>query len=269
VVDPRPETDPTGAPDFVGVGAQRSGTSWWFSCLLRHPQIEGPTGGEKELHYFDPYYVRSFGASDIAGYHAKFPEVRSVRGGMLRGEWTPRYMYDFWTPRLLAMAAPQARLLVMLRDPLERYRSGVELESRLFGRDRARGVATANTALARSRYHEQLNRLLDYFPRSQMLVLQYEQCSAETERQFERTLAFLGISDPAPEGVIPSRPAGQWMHKRELPDYMRDGVVEELRDDVHLVVSSFPEIDIGLWPNFAAVKQEAEPRSERRRAESR
>ena len=111
----------TGPPDFVGVGTQRSGTTWWFKTLLGHPQIRPPRGRRKELHFFDRFCARELLDADVAEYHELFPR----KPGQITGEWTPRYMHDFWTPRLLARAAPEAKLLIMFRDPVERYRSGV------------------------------------------------------------------------------------------------------------------------------------------------
>ena len=111
----------TGPPDFIGVGTQRSGTTWWFQTLLGHPQIRPPRGRRKELHFFDRFCAQELRDADIAEYHELFPR----RPGQIAGEWTPRYMHDFWTPRLIARAAPEAKLLIMFRDPVERFRSGV------------------------------------------------------------------------------------------------------------------------------------------------
>lgn len=243
------------APDFVGVGTQRSGTSWWFATLQRHPQISPGTESRKELHYFDRFCREGFGAGDIAAYHAKFPGS----GGLLRGEWTPRYMCDFWTPRLLSRAAPEARLLVLLRDPVERYRSGVEHESVLNGGDRLQQLKLiVNVALERSRYHRQLTRLLDYFPRSQLLLLQYERCVADPRREFRRTLDFLGAAEFELDEAELRKTAGTVTRRSELPAQLREALVGELGQDVSMLRSDFPELDLGLWPDFA-IEQSGAP----------
>ena len=77
----------TGPPDFIGVGTQRSGTTWWFRTLLGHPQIRPPRGRRKELHFFDRFCTRELGDGDIAEYHELFPRLP----GQIAGEWTPRY----------------------------------------------------------------------------------------------------------------------------------------------------------------------------------
>ena len=95
-------------------------------------------------------------------------------------------MLDAWTPRLLRRAAPDARLLVLVRDPVERFRSGRTLaENRLTVGSTAR--AAANAAFGRGLYADQLLRLWRVFPREQVLVLQYERCVADARSELRRT----------------------------------------------------------------------------------
>ena len=111
-------------------------------------------------------------------------------------------MLDVWTPALLREAAPEARLLVLLRDPVERFRSGRTLaENRFTVGSTAR--AAANAAFNRGIYADQLMRLWTAFPREQVLVLQYERCVADTRTQLERTYAFMGLAPEIPAGLDP------------------------------------------------------------------
>ncbi|MGE5281966.1 MAG: sulfotransferase family protein [Chloroflexota bacterium] len=238
---------PPGPPDFVGVGAQRAGTSWWFSLLLQHPGVDYGVERKKELHYFDRFADREFGAEDVARYHALFPRS----GDLLRGEWTPRYMFDFWTPRLLARAAPEARILVMLRDPVERFSSGIAHEEALHGSQPWQRKLFAGSALARSRYAEQLDRLGDHFPRSQILVLQYERCLADPLAFYGKTLEFLGLAPFELEPSQVQRPVGRLTSRSPLPAEAHRAVVTELREDVNRLAAAFPEIDLSLWADFA------------------
>ena len=99
------------------------------------------------------------------------------REGGVAGEWTPGYMIDFWTPELIARAAPEARVLVLLRDPLERFRSGLTHTD-----DASRAALThrdAAGAFQRGLYAQQLRRLFDAFPRERVLVQQYEACRTD------------------------------------------------------------------------------------------
>ena len=78
---------------------------------------------------------------------------------------------------LLRKAAPDARLLVMLRDPVARYRSAI---ARLHRLAEERGdrvlLASVSDATWRGFYYEQLRHVFDLFPREQVLVLQFERC---------------------------------------------------------------------------------------------
>lgn len=231
-----------GPPDFVGVGAQRSGTSWWFSVLLEHP---GVAAGEKELHYFDRFGARDFGAREVARYHALFPPP----GAQLRGEWTPRYMHDFWVPALLAQAAPRARLLAILRDPIDRFRSALGLDlDRGDGRPPASdGPMFVSDALERGRYHRQLARLLDHFPAEQLLVLQYERCVAEPEDAYRQTISFLGLDPHEPDPAALRRRVGRVRSPAPLPAHLERHLVAELAEDVDLLLTRFPQLDPTLW----------------------
>lgn len=120
----------TGPPDFVGVGAQRCGSSWWFRAIRSQPQVE-PSPLGKETHYFDCFWAQKPPPDLAEGYGALFPRPE----GRITGEWTPRYMSDLSSIRLLRDAAPEARILAMLRDPVERYRSAVARFGRLFAEE--------------------------------------------------------------------------------------------------------------------------------------
>ena len=236
----------TGPPDFIGVGTQRSGTTWWFQTLLGHPQIRPPRGRRKELHFFDRFCAQELSAADVAAYHDLFPR----RPGQIAGEWTPRYMHDFWTPPLLARAAPEARLLIMFRDPIERFRSGVP--HRLSRAAGARLDAVTADAIERGRYATQLRRLLAYHDESRLLILQYEKCVADPAAQYRRTLGFLGVdAEHRHEGFERRRGTTQAAAKQPLWDDMIDGLHAVLEPEVRALAALTPEIDVSLWQNFA------------------
>jgi len=229
----------------VGIGAQRCGTSWWYDSVRRNPGIQrSPLG--KEVHYFDRFW-RGDEPDDIAGEYASlFPR----RPGHIVGEWTPRYMADHWAVRLLRKAAPSARLLVMLRDPISRYRSAV---ARLERKAEERGgrvlLPQVNDAVWRGFYFEQLRHVFDLFPRDQVLVLQFERCVSDPVTEMQRTCRFLGMDPPEefPERLMEHKQAG-----RQTRGLMQD-VTEELaaryREDSLRLAELCPEIDLSLWPS--------------------
>ena len=169
----------------------------------------------------------------------------------MTGEWTPVYLAAPWVPAMLAAAAPEAKLLVTLRDPIERYLSGLQRHHRT-----ARATGEPLNAMApleafmRGFYHAQLTRLLAHFERSRVLVLQYERCVRDPLGELQHTFAFLDLKDM---GFVPDLEAhpNRQAEKPELHLDARRALVEAYTPDVSELVRGFPEIDLALWPNFA------------------
>jgi hypothetical protein len=202
----------------------------------------------KELHYFDRFWEGEVPADFAERYHALFPRPE----GSITGEWTPRYMLDFWALPLLKRAAPEAKILVMLRDPIERYRSGIEYERRQIDEsDQVWELSRVSEAVYRSMYFEQLRHVFASFEPAQVLVLQYERCKADPIGEMQRTHRFLGIE---PLGELPEkaverkRPPAE---KPELPAAHRAELILRLRDDVERLAELVPSIDLALWPDFS------------------
>ena len=163
-------------------------------------------------------------------------------------------MYDFWSLRLLARAAPDTKLLVMLRDPVERFRSGLAKHLRkLEGRDAPLDLDAAAEALFRGMYAEQLRRVFELFPRERVLVIQYERCARDPVGEMGATLEFLGLE---PFAEPPDRLLGlrrRAAHpKPPLDEALREDLIAHLRADVARLAQLCPELDLSLWPNFAA-----------------
>ena len=233
-----------GPPDFVGVGAHRSGTTWLYEMIVAHPGIAVPPGRQKEIHFFDAFWEGGFTGADVERYHRYFPRPP----GALVGEWTPRYMFDTWTPRMLAAAAPAARVLVLLRDPVARYVShlGTHLsrgEARV-----TRGPHVSGIAFARSLYTGQLDAILRHFPRERLLVQQFERCMLEPEGELRRTYGFLGLDpDFLPEDRSRRVNVGGAI---EFEPQLREDVAAALTPDAVELAHRFPEIDLSLWPGL-------------------
>jgi hypothetical protein len=271
-------TGPVGPPDFVGIGVQKAGTTWWYDLITAHPGVRENASGRKEVHFFtrywegphcpadsmgpgerpgpislrtlasrlDPLGEWSFGAN-VDSYHRFFP----VRPGSITGEWSPRYLADWWGPPCLAAAAPHARLLVIVRDPVERYCSALTRVTTV------RSVRPNDSVevFERGCYASQLRRLRDWFPANQMLVLQYERCVAEPATELRRTYEFLGLDNPGftPEGL--SNPVNKTVApKVSLDASWLDRLRRAYESEVRELVAEYPEIDVTRWPNFASLR---------------
>src|SRR4051794_37675476 len=246
-----PEGWSTGPPDFVGVGAQHCGTTWWWRQIAGHPGTSLAAGlHRKEIHFFTPLTgLERLSEEQRRGYERYFPRP-SGTGPV--GEWTPRYMFDPWSVPLLAQAAPEAKMLLMVRDPVKRYWTGVARE-RAYARERGEAdiaPAMVEEQFERGLYWSQVQRVLDHFPRERVLVLQHERCVASFAQQLERTYAFLGLD-------LGFRFESERYQPRESPDRARDAresarLAEAYGPDAARLAAIAPEIDLSLWPSVAA-----------------
>jgi len=233
-----------GPPDFVGIGAQKAGTTWWYGLVVAHPGVWSRPDVHKERHFLSRFGATSFGPEEAKAYHGWFPRRR----GTIAGEWTPEYLYCPWVPGLLDEAAPGARLLLILRDPVERFCSGVAHERREAG---ARGAATTAEALSRGFYHQAMSHWWRHFDDSRLLVLQYERCAADPEGQLAQTYRFLGLDDSFVPPAIRRPVSVTRKGKPTLSDDVRRRLVEMYLPDVMALSERLPQLDLSLWSNFA------------------
>jgi hypothetical protein len=229
-----------GPRDFVGVGAQKGGTSWWYELIIQHPGVYQRAGIPKERHYLTRFCVEPFGPAEVAAYRGWFPRVE----GTITGEWTPDYFAYPWVAPLLAMAAPDAKILVLLRDPVERFRSGLTFRLRMGAPHTS---ATVVDAVRQGFYARHLTRLLEFFPSDQVLVLQYERCRADPGGELARTYGFLGL-DPYEPGEIRREVNVSGAGKVEIDPLAADRLADLYRADALLLAGLVPSLDLPLWP---------------------
>lgn len=238
----------TGVPDFVGVGVMKAGTSRWYQLIVDHPGVADVAGRLKEVHFFDAFHSREPTSEERAAYARYFP--RDV--DRLVGEWTPRYLHDHWTPRLLAEVAPQTRVLVMLRDPISRYVSGVAHE---LNRKAQPGPTVANDHFARGLYHHQISRLRHWFPPEQILVLQYERCIEDAGAQLAATYDFLGLDPTHVPAGLDQRVNATWGLKPDLERSQVESLAAGYAQDLRQLAVDQPDLDLDLWPTWHVVQE--------------
>jgi O-antigen/teichoic acid export membrane protein len=213
-------------PDFLIIGAQRSGTTALHRYLCQHPQVMPPLIS-KGVHYFDVAYDRS-----DAWYRGHFParpyrRFREYRVGrqVLTGEASPYYLFHPHVPGRVESLLPDVRLIVLLREPsaralshyhherdggfepLSTFAEAVRAEPGRIGPDLERMTADPLSVgfnhqhfsyLSRGLYAEQIRRWLDHFPREQLMILNSESFFRRPAAAFERVLRFLDLK-PAPD----------------------------------------------------------------------
>ncbi len=228
----------------MGVGVQKAGTSWWYQLIIDHPDVFARNGIHKERHYFSHFGTKPFGRREVEQYHGWFPRPPGAKSG----EWTPDYLGFPWVAPLLAEAAPEARLLVLLRDPVERFRSGLHFRLSHGAPDDESIVADA---VRQGFYARSLRGYLDYFPPEQLLVLQYERCASDPAGQLSATYRFLGLSDHRPHHI--DRQVNPSDAKQPLDDEAILRLVELYAADVKDLATMVPSLDLSCWPHFRSL----------------
>ena len=170
------ETETGALPDFVIIGGKKCGTTFLYHLLTQHPLVERAAG--KEVHFFN----RSFDEG-IDWYRRCFPPPRWTDGRRsISGEATPEYLTHPLAPERMAEVIPQARLIALLRNPVDRAYSDYQQVAR-----KRRDAPTLEEAidhdslydarskfLLRSVYVDHLRRWSEFFSQEQMLVLKSE-----------------------------------------------------------------------------------------------
>jgi hypothetical protein len=215
-------------PDFLVVGAAKCGTTSLFDWICMHPSVVRPsTNGRprKELLFFDYNFYRG------ADWYRKHFPLDSERGEFERehgrpfvtGEATASYLTGYWVPGRVREVVPDVKLIVTLRNPVDRAYSAFQMsrrerleecesfeeaialeDERLAGElERTRSDPRYNPPLPpplgywsylyRSRYADHVARWLEVFPREQMLFLKFEDLVADPEGALEQVHSFLGL----------------------------------------------------------------------------
>jgi sulfotransferase family protein len=186
-------TDTAPLPNFVVIGAMKSGTTSLFHYLRSHPQVfMSPL---KELDFFNAELNWDRG---LDWYRRQFtgagPEVVAIGEASTLYSRYPEYA---GVPDRIAATLPGVRLIYVVRDPIERIRSHYQHRS-LIGAERE-PMATAVTNDPRyvdcSRYAFQIRQYLRVFPREQLLVVTSERLRSDRQRTIQEIYRFLGVDE--------------------------------------------------------------------------
>jgi hypothetical protein len=190
----------TGAlPDFVIVGTAKGGTTSLYHLLTRHPLVE--SAAAKELHFFDNHF-----SEGVQWYRRCFPTPRLKDGRRtITGEATPCLGHSD-VPERMAKVIPQARLIVMLRNPIDRaysmyhHRVRNGHETRTFEEVVEADLDDGSAGLlSRSIYVDHLVRWSRFFPKKQLLVLKSEDFFESPQQSLKVVLDFLDLPEWEPE----------------------------------------------------------------------
>jgi sulfotransferase family protein len=213
-------------PGFLIAGAERCGTTSMFHVLRQHPAVFGTVLRKQEVHYFDVAYYRG-----LDWYQSQFPvqavaSLTARRAGTapVAFESSPYYMFHPLAPERIRRDLPGARLLVLLRDPVERAYSahanhvghGVETESfeRALELEESRLAGEAERIIAdpsyvsyshrhhsyriRGHYIDQLEHLEQLFGRNRIHVVDSDDFFADPGPAYDQVLEFLDLPPHSP-----------------------------------------------------------------------
>lgn len=244
-------------PDFVVLGAQRAGTTALYRWLSEHPQVL--PAAQKEVHYFSVRHRLG-----LDWYRSQFPTRAALRhrGGALgrraqTGEASPYYLFHPHAPDRLARSLPQARLLVLLRDPVARawshyhhnrrlgiearsFRAALAIEMRCLPAAEAQLLAHPQrpvpvhqhySYLHRGLYGQQLARWMAAVAPERVLVQKTEELRTAPGPLWARVQAHLGLDCvPRPQFA----PLNQASQGRMDPGLYRELVAWFAPDHRHL-----------------------------------
>jgi hypothetical protein len=205
-------------PEFLVIGAQKSGTGSLHKYLHQHPQLF-PSPLKKEIHFFS---TMKLGKPDNfekgeTWYRAHFPRQREMGLNSKVFESTPDYLFHPLVPERIFNLAPEMKLIVLLRNPSERAISQYfmekaknreplrmldafqqeekRLKDAILARDYKNRSFIYYAYKSRGRYAEQLERYLNFFPLSQILLLCSEDLFTDPYGSLRKVFDFVGVDD--------------------------------------------------------------------------
>jgi hypothetical protein len=189
------------------IGVNKAGTSWLYYLLRQHPDIF--MSDVKELYFFG---TEQSGPEDLAAYHSHFPFDQEYR---YYGEATVMYYQESLVADEIAAYNPDARVLAIVRDPVERLISQYRYHKQLGIVDEETPLSAvladnASKLLRDSHYEQTLPPFAERFGPDQFRVVSLEEGRADPEALWAELLSFLDLSSvPCPDpDSKPENPTG-------------------------------------------------------------
>ena len=204
-------------PDFYLIGSQKSGTTSLFEYLLQHPSI--PSNLSKDIRFFDKYYHKG-----TNWYRLYFPIntkkfLKQAPQNFCVGDGTERYLDHPHTAKRIKKLTPNAKLIVLLRNPITRtyshynfnvnrglenrsFENAIEFEKKVISIEFEKMLKNPNyysneyfrfSYIDRSIYVNKLKRWMEVFPKEQFLILQSEKFFEDPSKVYNQVLKFLNL----------------------------------------------------------------------------
>ena len=240
-------------PSFLGIGAQKAGTTWLHQNLRHHPQIFFPEVAPPrttEVHYFDVDFHLAF---------RSYADLFASAGTRIPGDITPAYsIIDTSRIRFVRTVMPNVKLILLLRDPIERAWSHAVMnlvtERSVTLDDVSEAAFISHFKSRRSRRRgDSLNiieRWLSEFPREQLFVGWFEDIAHAPEDLLRGVFRHIGASDAVDLSTFPFskkfNAGGGW----PLPGHLRSVLEDLYASEIEGLARRFPD-RATHWLNYS------------------
>jgi hypothetical protein len=229
------------SPAWLGIGAQRSGTTWFTTLLCQHPRVGLGTNDKKEQHLL---HKVGDGFRTPEEYLGLFPD-----DGVLRGEWTPQYLRHASAPPTAArVLSPETPILALLRDPVDRFLSAMRLAA-------TRGTSPwpypvpITVQTWSGFYADQLAMWRHFVGAERMTVLVYENVRRDPQAAVDAVWRGLGLDSVVLQEV--DRPSRSSSHATwEPPEGLEESLRVLYRPQVQRLADEWG-LDVSAWPTAA------------------
>lgn len=235
-------------PDFIILGAQKSGTTSLYKYLSSHSQVIPPA--RKEIHFFDNNFHRG-----VNWYRSHFPQSLEKRlRGSITGEASPYYLYHPHAPRRIANVVPDVKLIILLRNPVDRAISHYwhevnhceaedlammeamkREEERLAAEKKSLENGNIDYSYAhqhysykdRGKYLDQICLYLKYFSREQIKITKSSVFFDDTQRAVDEIVDYLGLRR---EQIKDLEPSNTGSYRKRIDSTARDYLEDYFRE---------------------------------------
>lgn len=177
------------AVSFIGIGAQKAGTSWMYACLYEHPELYMPV---KEINFFSR---ERFITKGVDWYNSIFVNCPANK---LCGEFSTSYLASELAPERIHNYNPQIKLILIVRDPVNRAYSN-------YINDIKSGSIPKNTPfedalkirseyINNGLYGKHIKNYLKMFDRERILIVDYLDIKNKPKDVIETTYRFLNVN---------------------------------------------------------------------------
>jgi hypothetical protein len=179
-----------GLPNFLCIGAERSGTTWLYEVFKAHPEIY-LYPYIKEINFFSDHYHKG-----LTWYKQFFIESRKTSSYKAIGDISPHYFHDREAPARIAKDLPNIRLLLFLRNPVDRAFSEYAYNKLILNIEEPfmKFLQRRERAYEIGLYSKHLKRWLEYFPQQQFLIFIFEEMMNNKFKSLKTISKFLEIN---------------------------------------------------------------------------